>query len=78
MQQEPIDTSLHYKVGDRAVVFKVIDRSESEIVMAEDDKHLYFRASLLIERTDEEKMDNVYLTTLVQFHNIWGKYTLHL
>lgn len=50
-EQEALDTSLHYNIGDRAIFFPVIDRSECEIVMAEDDKHLYFRTSLYIENT---------------------------
>ena len=57
----------------RAILFSVIDRSETEIVMAEDDKHLYFRTSLFVEETSDQNRENVYLTTLVQFHNIWGK-----
>jgi hypothetical protein len=72
-EQETLDTSLHYNIGDRAIFFPVIDRSECEIVMAEDDKHLYFRTSLYFENTSDQNMDNVYLTTIVKFHNIWGK-----
>jgi len=72
-EQGTLETSLHYNIGDRARFFSVIDRSESEIVMAEDDKHLYFRISLFVERTSNQNFDNVYITTLVQFHNIWGK-----
>ena len=68
-----LDPSLHYNVGERAIFFTVIDRSESEIVMAEDDKHLYFRTSLFVEKTSDQNFDKIYLTTLVQFHNIWGK-----
>jgi len=72
-KQETLKTSLHYTMGDRAILFSVINRSEAEIVMAEDDKHLYFRASLYVERTPLQNLDAIYLTTLVQFHNIWGK-----
>ena len=64
---------MHYNVGERAVVFHIIDRSESEIVMAEDDKHLYFRTSLFVEKINEKSLNNVYLTTLVHFHNFWGR-----
>jgi hypothetical protein len=72
-EQETIDTALHYSIGDRAIFFSVIDRTEFEVVMAEDDKHLYFRTSLYVEKTSDQNLDNVYLTTLVSFHNIWGK-----
>ncbi len=72
-EQKSLETSLHYNIGDRAIFFSVIDKSESEIVMAEDDKHLYFRTSLSVERTSDQNVDMIYLTTLVHFHNIWGK-----
>jgi hypothetical protein len=72
-EQETLDTSLHYNIGDRAIFFPVIDRSECEMVMAEDDKHLYFRTSVYVENTSDQNTVNVYLTTIVQFHNIWGK-----
>jgi hypothetical protein len=68
-----LDKSIRYAPGDRLVLFPVIDRSESEIVMAEDDKHLYFRSSLLIQDTSDRYLQAAYLTTIVQFHNIWGK-----
>lgn len=67
------DPSLHYTVGERAVFFTVIDRSESEIVMAEDDTHLYFRASVYIDKKPDGNPDTLYLTTLVKFHNIGGR-----
>ena len=72
-EQKALDASLRYNIGDRATFFPVIDRSESEIVMSEDDKHLYFRISLLVEKNSHHNLDVIYLTTLVQFHNIWGK-----
>ena len=72
-EPETLDTSLYYNIGERAIFFPVIDRSESEIVMAEDDKHLYFRTSVFVEKASDENFKNVYLTTLVQFHNIGGK-----
>ena len=72
-EQETLEKSLYYNVGKRAILFSVIDRSETEIVMAEDDIHLYFRTSLFVEETSDQNRENVYLTTLVQFHNIWGK-----
>jgi hypothetical protein len=72
-EQGTLDKSLYYNIGDRAIFFPVIDRSESEIVMAEDDKHLYFRTSLFVKKTSDQNLENVYLTTLVKFHNIWGK-----
>jgi len=61
----------YYPVGSRAVVFTVIDRNENEIVMAENDKHLDFRVSVLLEKKEKETL--VHLTTLVKFNNFGGK-----
>jgi hypothetical protein len=60
-----------YKVGEKAVLFTVVDRNENEIVMAENDKHLNFRTAVYIERG--EANTHIYLSTLVKFNNIWGK-----
>ena len=57
------------KTGDAAV--PEIDRNENEIVLGDDDKHLYFRLSVMKKNTGQEI--EVYLTTVVKFHNIWGR-----
>jgi len=72
-EQRALDKSIRYNKGDRATFFHVIDRSESEIVMAEDDKHLYFRTSLCVQKNPTSNFQYVFLTTIVQFHNIWGR-----
>jgi len=72
-ESKNIDSSLHYDRGDRAIFFHVINRTTSEIVMAEDDKHLYFRTSLLVRNKSKPNIQSLYLTTLIQFHNIFGK-----
>ncbi len=69
MGDEPVDDSLHYAVGSRAVFFTVIDRTENEIVMEENDLHLKFRVSVLKEVHDGKS--TVSMTTLVEFNN-WG------
>lgn len=61
----------HYPIGSKAVYFTVIDRNDNEIVMAENDKHLNFRTSVLI--TKQEVNSTIYLTTIVKFNNIWGR-----
>lgn len=72
-EQTALDTSIRYNRGDWAVFFSVIDRADSEIVMAEDDKHLYFRTSLYIRKNSDSKHQHLFLTTIVQFHNVWGR-----
>lgn len=62
----------HYPIGSKAVFFTVIDRNKNEIVMAEDDKHLNFRTSVMIEK--DGKNTNIYQTTIVQYNNFFGRF----
>lgn len=58
----------YYEVGQKAVMFTVIARSENEIVMAEDDMHLSFRTSML-------KDDRyIYSMTAVRYNNFFGRF----
>ena len=61
----------YYPIGSKAVYFTVIDRSENEIVMAENDKHLNFRTSVMIQKSNINS--TVFLSTIVQFNNFFGK-----
>ena len=45
--------------------------SKDEIVVGEDDKHLYFRISVLKKETHARA--EIYLTTFVKFNNRWGR-----
>ena len=70
-KKEDIQIEPYYEVGNRAVYFTVIDRAENEIVMAENDKHLNFRTSVMIERDDTSTA--IYLSTIVQYNNFFGR-----
>jgi hypothetical protein len=59
----------YYPRGSRLMFFTVSARNENEIVMEEDDSHLKFRTSVLID-PEESK---IYLTTVVKFNNWAGK-----
>jgi hypothetical protein len=72
-KQEELDESMHYNCGDRAIYFVVTDRSDVEIVIAEDDKHLYFKTSVFLQKGDNSETQSLFVTTIVQFHNIWGR-----
>jgi hypothetical protein len=49
----------------------VIEQNENEIVMGSDDKHLYYRISVM--KKESEQGSEIYLNTVVRFNNIWGK-----
>ncbi|KDM66139.1 hypothetical protein DUF2867 [Acidiphilium sp. JA12-A1] len=56
--------------------FPVLARSERELVLGEDDRHLDFRASVLVRgATDGEKRDLI-MTTAVRCHNLPGRFYL--
>lgn len=51
-------------------LFKVFDKTDDEIVLGEDDKHLNFRVSLFIDKQSENKTDkNLIISTTVKFNN---------
>ncbi len=59
---------------DRIAFFKVYNRSESEIVLGEDDKHLDFRLSVL--RTPDlssTRGGQLTVSTVVHCHNLLGR-----
>ncbi|QQE10421.1 DUF2867 domain-containing protein [Planctomycetota bacterium] len=67
-----VDPSIRFVEGESPIFFTVLLRNENEIVMAEKDKHLNFRASTLkVKNTDGSV--TLYLTTIVHFNNIWGR-----
>ena len=57
------------KTGDHEI--PVIDKNEHEVVVGEDDKHLYFRISVMKKKTS--RGTGVCLTTIVKFNNLLGK-----
>jgi hypothetical protein len=71
-ERREIDPSVVFKTGERAVFFTVIDHTETEVLMGEEDKHLGFRVALLVE--DRAGMRSVCATTLVQYHNALGRW----
>lgn len=60
--------------GDRIAFFKVYGRSESEIILGEDDRHLDFRLSVL-RGPDQSPSHGGQLTvsTVVHCHNLLGR-----
>ena len=56
-------------VKGQTVIFPIIEQRENEIVMGENDKHLDFRASVLVDRDNSF----IYLTTIVHYHNFFGR-----
>ena len=60
--------------GEQIGLFKVYEKTEDEIILGEDDKHLNFRVSLFIDSQNENKTDkNLIISTTVKFNNWYGR-----
>lgn len=62
------DHPIRCEVGDRIGSFTVYQRTGTEAVVGEDDRHLDFRVSVLVEEAA------VTITTMVFFRNGWGRW----
>lgn len=60
--------------GDRLGLFKVFDKTNDEVILGEDDKHLNFRVSLFMDQpTGDTKQKKLIISTAVKFNNRWGR-----
>ena len=67
----PPRSTARLQPGDTAGTFKVFARSNDEILFGGDDRHLNFRASMLVQR--DGGRSRVVLSTVVQFNNRLGR-----
>ena len=58
--------------------FAVRSRTAHELILGEDDKHLDFRASVLLRSPGDDRDDEVVLTTVVHCHNLLGRLYLRV
>lgn len=67
------DDDVKCEVGERIGLFKVFDKTNNEIILGEDDKHLDFRVSLLIDKSKDPKdINTLTISTTVKYHNCLG------
>lgn len=60
--------------GEQLGLFKVFDKTDNEIILGEDDRHLNFRVSLLLDKFEgKTKQKNLTITTTVKFNNSFGR-----
>ncbi len=64
-------SSAPIRAGDKIGTFKVLARSGDEIMFGGDDKHLDFRASLLVQR--DAVQPSAVLSTVVHYNNWLGR-----
>ncbi|WP_100615704.1 DUF2867 domain-containing protein [Confluentibacter citreus] len=60
--------------GERLGLFKVFTKTENEVILGEDDKHLNFRVSLFLkEQTNKTYYKELTVSTAVEFNNWFGR-----
>ena len=60
--------------NERIGLFCVFNRSENEVILGENDKHLDFRVSLFLERNGQsDNKRTLIISTSVKFNNRFGK-----
>lgn len=62
-----------YKVGTSVGLFKILEKTENEIIMGENDRHLDFKVSLLGQQS-ENTNSSITISTVVSYHNWFGKF----
>lgn len=63
----------HCEPGERLGLFKVLSKSEQEVVLGEDDTHLNFRVSLWIQPSPGTPVKHLIVSTSVKFNNRMGR-----
>lgn len=65
--------AIQYEVGKQYGIFELFYKIDNEFVLGENDKHLNFKVSLLLESIANSQDKKLSITTAVKFNNIWGK-----
>lgn len=63
-----------FEAGERLGIFKVFSKTDDEIVLGEDDKHLNFRISLFLDRSSaDQSRRELTISSTVKFNNWFGR-----
>ncbi|WP_109435936.1 DUF2867 domain-containing protein [Aquimarina sp. AU119] len=65
-------------VGESIGFWKVFAKNESEVILGENDKHLDFKVSLLVDDQNESKNKKLTITTIVNFNHWSGNFYFFL
>lgn len=61
-----------FEKGRQLGIFKVFDKAENEVIFGENDKHLDFRISILLDNPTKNKK-NLSISSIVTFNNWFGR-----
>lgn len=71
METANVSASFEFKPGQRTGMFKCYEKTDNELILGEDDKHLCFRVSLLLENHNPGQQ--ISITTMVKYQNWLGR-----
>lgn len=74
---EDVETKTNYQFepNERAGLFRVFSKTEHELILGEDDKHLNFRVSLYLETVPNDTCTKqITVTTIVIYNNWFGRF----
>ena len=72
-KQKALD-NLKYEKGEQVGIFRIYDKTDNEIILGEDDKHLNFRVSLYLDKPKIEQSETkLTISTGVIFNNWFGR-----
>ncbi len=66
-------SSTDYSRGDRVGIFTLLDRTENEVVLGDNDRHLDVLVSVHMRRNPPTGQTLVTVTTVVHVHNLLGR-----
>ncbi len=69
-REEPFD-NFKCEPNERLGLFKIFNKTDKEVILGEDDKHLDFRVSLFLENSSTNKF--LTISTTVKFNNWLGR-----
>ncbi|RVM18399.1 DUF2867 domain-containing protein [Sinorhizobium meliloti] len=72
------DLQRNARANESIAFFPILSRSESELVLGVDDRHLDFKISILLGASRNESDFEVAVTTVVRCHNTLGRAYLSL
>lgn len=67
--QKRVIEKFNCEVGDQIALFRVYEKNTNEVILGENDKHLDFRVSLFLDRSN----DTLTVSTHVKFNNWIGR-----
>lgn len=70
---DPTKSASGYAAGDRVGIFTLIENTDAEALLGDDDKHLDVMLSVFKQPSDREGFVRIHVTTVVHIHNLLGR-----